>query len=137
MTPVGTGLTTPVDPVALYNFPPPHRVGGPASLYDVNRGSLFRDPRAMTVGDVLTVIISINDKATLDNTSGRSTSSTVGNGFTLDAKTMTSETKPSFQIDSSSTSKANGTGTIDRSEKIQLSVAAVVTGVLPDGNLIV
>lgn len=137
MTPVGTGLATPVDPAGLYNFPPPHRIGGPASLYDVNRGSLFRDPRAMTVGDVLTVNIAINDKATLDNTSNRSQSAKIGNGYTFDFKAGASEVKPSSEIDATSTSSANGTGTVDRSEKIQLSVAAVVTGVLPDGNLIV
>lgn len=137
MTPVGTGLATPVDPSGLYNFPPPRRIGGPASLYDVNRGSLFRDPRAMTVGDVLTVNIAINDKATLDNTSNRSQSAKIGNGYSFDFKAGASEVKPSSQLDSTSTSTSNGTGTVDRSEKIQLSVAAVVTAVLPDGNLIV
>ncbi len=140
MTAVGTGLQTPVDPASLYSFPPPHRVGGPSSLYDVNRGSLFRDPRAMTVGDVLTVIISINDKATLDNTSDRSTSSTLGNGFTYDLKMpdkANTEYKPSSQLDTNSTSKYTGAGSVDRSEKINLSVAVVVTGVLPDGNLLV
>ena len=137
MTPVGTGLQTPIDPVGLYHFPPPRRIGGPASLYDVNRGSLFRDPRAMTVGDVLTVNIAINDKATLDNTSDRSSKATIGNGFDFDFKTNASENKPSMQLDSTSTSTSTGSGTVDRSEKIQLSVAAVVTAVLPDGNLIV
>ena len=137
MTPVGTGLQTPVDPVGLYTFPPPRRVGGPASLYDINRGSLFRDPRAMTVGDVLTVIIAINDKATLDNASDRSQSATIGNGFGFKLDAGGTAIKPSSQLDSTSTSKSSGTGTVDRSEKIQLSVAAVVTGVLPDGNMIV
>ena len=37
----------------------------------------------------------------------------------------------------SSTSESSGKGTIDRSEKIQLSVAAVVTDVLPNGNLVI
>ncbi len=137
LTPVGSGLTPAVDPLGVANFPPPYRAGGPASLYDVNRGSLFRDPRAMTVGDVLTVNISINDKATLDNTSNRETDSTIGNGFTYNLQVPGAAIKPSSQLDSTSTSKATGTGTIDRSEKIQLSVAAVVTGVLPDGNLVV
>ena len=81
--------------------------------------------------------IAINDKATLDNTSNRSTTAKVGNGYTFDFKVGASELKPSSQIDANSTSSSNGTGTVDRSEKIQLSVAAVVTGVLPDGNLIV
>ena len=41
------------------------------------------------------------------------------------------------QVTSSALSSTQGQGTIDRSEKIQLAVAAVVTDVLPNGNLIV
>jgi flagellar L-ring protein precursor FlgH len=52
-------LTPAVDTLCVANVPPPFRAGGPASLHDINRGSLLRDPRAMTVGDVLTVNIAI------------------------------------------------------------------------------
>lgn len=137
LTPVGSGLTPAVDPLGIGNFPPSRRPPGSASLYDQNRGSLFRDPRAATVGDVLTVNIAINDKATLDNTSNRETDSKISNGYTSKLDVPGISIKPDAQLDSTSTSTAKGTGTIDRSEKIQLSVAAVVTGVLPDGNLVV
>lgn len=137
LTPVGSGLTPVVDPLGVANFPPSYRASGSGSLYDVNRANLFRDPRAMTVGDVLTVNIAINDKATLDNTSNREADSTVSNGFTYNLSVPGTTIKPSSQLDLNTVSKASGTGTIDRSEKIQLSVAAVVTGVLPDGNLVV
>jgi flagellar L-ring protein FlgH len=135
MSPVGTGLQANVDPHGAYSFPAPLRAS-PQSLWDDNRANFFRDPRASRVGDVLTVQIAINDKATLDNTSDRSTSSSLGNGFDFTLGS-TGATKTTGQLDSTSTSKYSGAGTVDRSEKIQLSVAAVVTGVLPDGNLIV
>jgi flagellar L-ring protein FlgH len=135
MSPVGSGLQANVDPHGAYSFPAPLRAS-PQSLWDDNRANFFRDPRASRVGDVLTVTISIDDKATLDNSSDRSTSTTVGNGFDFSLGSG-SATKTTGQLDSTSTSKYAGTGTVDRSEKIQLSVAAVVSGVLPDGNLIV
>ena len=135
MTAVGSGLVANVDDVSGYAFPAPARTSV-QSLWDDNRANLFRDPRAMRVGDVLTVNIAINDKATLDNTSDRSTKSTVGNEFDATIA-LNNSTKPSIALNTTSTSAATGQGTVDRSEKIQLSVAAVVTGVLPDGNLLV
>jgi flagellar L-ring protein precursor FlgH len=135
MSPVGSGLQAMVDPQGAYSFPAPLRAS-PQSLWDDNRANFFRDPRASRVGDVLTVTIAIDDKATLDNTSNRSTSGTAGNGFdfTLGGS---SAPKTTGQLDTTSTSKYTGAGTVDRSEKINLSIAAVVSGVMPDGNLIV
>lgn len=135
MAPVGAGLQPNIEPSSPNSFPAPQRTSA-TSLWDDNRANLFRDPRATRVGDVLTVLIAMNDKATLDNASDRSTSSTVGNGadFTV---TGTTKTTGSFQVDGTSKSAATGQGSVDRSEKIQLSVAAVVSGVLPNGNLIV
>ena len=136
MTPVGRGLYTSVDRSAVLGFPAPPR-SSPQSLWDDDRANLFRDPRAMRVGDVLTVTISIDDKATLGNTSDRSTTATIGNGFDFTPGIGSSPFKMAPQFDLNSKSAATGQGTVDRSEKIRLSVAAVVTGVLPDGNLLV
>jgi flagellar L-ring protein FlgH len=136
MSPVGSGLQANVDQYSAYSFPAPLRTS-PQSLWDDSRANFFRDPRASRVGDVITVLISIDDKATLDNSSGRSTSTTVGNGFDFEVGTGSSPPKTTGQLDSTSTSKYNGNGTVDRSEKIQLSIAAVVSGVMPDGNMIV
>lgn len=131
MSPVGSGLQANVDQFSAYSFPAPLRTS-PQSLWDDNRANFFRDPRASRVGDVLTVTIAIDDKATLDNSSDRTAKSTLSDGLTFSVAGKTTG-----QLDATSTSKYEGTGTIDRSEKIQLSVAAVVSGVLPDGNLIV
>ena len=135
MTPVGAGLEADVVP---------HRFAHPAarplafnSLY-TESSDLYRDPRATRPGDVLTVDISIDDKATLGNTTDRSLDSEVTNsmdgglsnaGLPLGSFSGTFNTK--------SKTSANGVGTIDRSEKIQLHIAAIVTEVLPDGNLMV
>ena len=131
MTPVGAGLEANVVP---------HRFGPTAiqpaafnSLYS-DRANLFRDPRAMKAGDVLTINISINDKATLGNSTDRSLDSEITNSWDGNISAVGTI---SGGLDSKSKSSANGVGTIDRSEKIQLSVAAIVTEVMPDGNLIV
>jgi flagellar L-ring protein precursor FlgH len=88
------------------------------------------------VGDVLTVAIKISDQAKLGNSSDRTTTSKVANGADF-AVGASSPTKHSFQLDSNTNSSATGTGNIDRSEQITLSVAVVVTGLLPDGNMVV
>ena len=130
LSPVGAGLQPNIVPHA----PPPYATPPSAfnSLY-TDGASLYRDPRAMKRGDVLTITIFINDKATLGNNTDRSLDSEVTNkwdaGFGKTAFTG--------QFDSASKSSANGQGTIDRSEKLQTAIAAVVTEVLPDGNLVV
>jgi flagellar L-ring protein FlgH len=135
MAPVGAGLQPKIDPASPYSFPAPQRTSA-TSLWDDNRANLFRDPRANRVGDVVTVLIAMDEKATLDNTSDRSTTSSIGNGADITV-TANSKTTGSFQVDSTSKSAATGAGTIDRSEKIQVSVAAVVSGVLPNGNFVI
>jgi flagellar L-ring protein FlgH len=104
---------------------------------DGGRADIFSDQRASKIGDVVTVQIAINDSATFGNSTDRSLTSEVDTGFDfkLGVNNKTSEFKPQFN--SSALSSTQGQGTIDRSEKIQLSIAAVVTDVLPNGNLIV
>ena len=133
MSPVGSGLKTAPEASANQFFPPPSRQGN-QSLWDGSRADLFSDPRATRVGDVVTVNIAINDKASFGNTSDRSTDNTANLGFdfNLDKKFQSTDT-----ADVTSKSASQGQGTIDRSEKIQLSIAAVVSQVLPNGNLIV
>jgi flagellar L-ring protein precursor FlgH len=137
MSPVGTGLQADVTGLAASDFPGPSRAGS-QSLWDNERADLYRDPRATRVGDVVTIAISINDKATLDNTSGRSQTAAVSNEVDYNLQGWNNHsTKGTGTVDTNSSSTANGTGNIDRSEKIQVSVGAVVTQVLPNGNLVV
>jgi flagellar L-ring protein precursor FlgH len=137
MTPVGTGLQAKVEGLTASDFPGPSRDGS-QSLWDNERADLFHDPRAARVGDVVTVAISINDKATLGNTSGRTQTSAVSNEVEYNLQGWNRHsTDGKATVDTNTSSAANGTGNIDRSEKIQVSVGAVVTQVLPNGNLVV
>ena len=136
MSPVGSGLSTDVRPTAAALFVPQ----APAhnqSLWNGSRSDLFSDQRATKIGDVITVLIAINDKATFGNTTDRAQNSEIKGGinFTNQQTSTMSQWNPQSDLTSSST--AQGQGSIDRSENIKLSVAAVVTDVLPNGNLII
>jgi len=93
------------------------------------------------VGDVVTVKISIKDKASLDSTSERSRNSTNNLAYDLkyDVNTGVLKGKGDATIGSNVDAKTSskGEGTVTRSESIELLVAAVVTEVLPNGNLVV
>lgn len=136
MSPVGTGLVPDVQPSASTVFLPV-RYGGAQSIWSNGRTDVFSDPRAAKIGDVITVLIAINDRATFGNNTDRSLDSKVDTGFDfkLDANGVKTEFKPEFN--SSALSSAKGKGSTNRSERIQLSVAAVVSDVLPNGNLII
>jgi len=114
------------------------------SLWRAGARSFFRDPRASRVGDILTVQIAIGDEAKIDNSSSRSRKSSedsnLTNFFGLESSlkdALPTGADPKSLTNFGSTSAANGTGTVNRSEDIKLTVAAVVTQVLPNGNLII
>lgn len=139
LTPVGAGLYHERIPIRSEPVPPPsYRPGN--SLWQDTGADLFRDTRAMKVGDVVTVKISIKDKASLDNTSERSRDSKLNFGLDLAYDMNTPiKGKGDGKIDSKITSgtSSKGEGAITRSESINLLVAAVVTDVLPNGNLVI
>jgi len=140
LTPVGAGLRP--NKVALPNEPAPVPIYRPGnSFWQDASADLFRDPRAMKTGDVVTVKISIKDKASLDNTSERSRDSKTNFNLNTDyyLKLPLVKGKADGVFDSSIDSKSSskGEGAITRSESIELLVAAVVTSVLPNGNLVI
>jgi flagellar L-ring protein precursor FlgH len=129
MTPIGSGLAAPADP-AIAAFAPSG--GGSAqSLFVESGATIYRQQRASKVGDIVTVNIAINDQATLGNTTGRShtAAATVQADWSLLHSGSTKD-------DLTSTSTFQGQGNIARSEQIQVSVATIVTAVLPNGNLL-
>ncbi len=136
MSPVGSGFVANTDPALINELAPPRRPSG-SSLFVDGAANLFTDSRAMKVGDVVTVVIMINDKATFGNTTGRSQTAQETLGFSW----IPSQTNINNQINASGnlseSSSSNGQGSIDRAETIQLLVAAVVTRVLANGNLII
>ncbi len=115
----------------------------PNSLWRAGSRSFFNDQRASRIGDILTVLIEIDDKAEVSNSSNRSrTGSTVAgvsNFFGLEqavGQFFNGAFNPSTMIQADSSSDASGTGAINREEKIELTVAAVIVDRLPNGNLV-
>jgi flagellar L-ring protein precursor FlgH len=113
-----------------------------ASLFRTGAGAFFRDQRAGRVGDILTVRIKISDKADLGNATSRTRTGTETAGISALlglqnplTKILPGEVDPAKLVDTGSASKSDGIGTISRSETINMTVAATVVGVLPNGNL--
>jgi flagellar L-ring protein precursor FlgH len=138
---VGEGLAIERAPLPV-SFTEPD-VRSTNSLWSQKNLGLFHDRRARKVGDIVTVTIDIDDKAEFENASGRSkqgkakgsfAASLGWSGFGLvDEKAG----EASGDVDLSGEASSKGEGSIDRSEKLSLSIAAVVTEVLPDGNLLI
>jgi flagellar L-ring protein precursor FlgH len=100
--------------------------------------NLYTDPRVSQVGDIVTVVISINDKATFDNSTDRSKTANSNLNLNWGFSTGSSQSQPdTVTAGLTSTSSTQGQGNIGRQEQIQVSVAAVVTEVLPNGNLVI
>ena len=140
MTPVGAGLRPDTIPIPAQPSPVPAYKRGNSFWQDTS-AELFRDPRAMKVGDVVTVKISIKDKASIDNKTDRSRDSKRGLDFNTKYDMNTGILKgkgdgtAAAAVNSSTNTKSEGA--IERSESIELLVAAVVTDVLPNGNLMI
>ena len=114
------------------------------SLWRTGARAFFIDQRANRVGDILTVQIDIDDSAQTKNTSTSSRSSGVQAGvdnfFGLESslgRFFPGGFDPANAINTNSTSNNTGTGAVTRSEKISLTIAAVVTNVLPNGNMVI
>ncbi len=114
------------------------------SLWASDRKAFFKDQRASTVGDILTVTLDIKDKAELDNESERTRSANEGAGldamlgYEADlAQVFPEEINNSALVGAESDSSHKGSGTIDREEKIKMKLAATITQVLPNGNLVI
>ncbi|EDQ34591.1 Flagellar basal body L-ring protein [Hoeflea phototrophica DFL-43] len=140
MSPVGAGLAYGETPqMAAYPKQPMPRSQG-FSLWDDNKSKLFQDARAMSVGDILTVDLAINDKATFDNATDRSrqNSSGINAGFNLPLlEGLGIGAVNEGDLEFGSNTSTSGQGTTERSEQLELRIAAVVTGILPNGNLVI
>jgi flagellar L-ring protein precursor FlgH len=110
------------------------------SLWQPGAKSFFNDPRASRVGDIITVNVSTADAAKLSNTTSRSRSNTdnasMDNLFGLES-VLPSAMDPSSLVKMGSDMSNSGTGAVARSESINLTLAALVAQVLPNGNLVI
>jgi flagellar L-ring protein precursor FlgH len=132
---------------AMYATPMPQDIGnaGPtddSSLWASGRESLFGDRRANHSGDILTVVIEIDDSAELKNSTGRTRTGSekmgVGSLFgipeRIDAGAANGATLADA-VDTSGSSTFAGSGNVSRKEKLTLRVAATVVEELPNGVL--
>ncbi|WP_051928911.1 flagellar basal body L-ring protein FlgH [Thermopetrobacter sp. TC1] len=144
LSPIGTGMTASIGPVVAPPKPQPQ----PAhySLWPEGKESMFHDQRARNAGDVVTVLIQIDDWAKLDNMTSREKSSDMNGKLGMDFSYSTEATDtPKFETKSSLSgtgslgtgSKFKGKGGVARSEKIKLAIAATIIRVLPNGNFVI
>ena len=114
------------------------------SLWRQGSRTFLRDQRAAAVGDLVTILVSIQDEADMANSTNRnrdnSESMGIPNLLGLESsfgRLFPSGFDPSKAVSASSASDVAGAGTLKRSEQINLRVAATVSQVLPNGNLVV
>lgn len=140
LTPVGSGLVP--DRITRLDVPASlEKTAARNSAWQDSAGDLFRDSRAVRGGDVVTVKVQIKDKASLDNTLNRSRDSKAGlNGalnYTVDVGPVGGTGSGKIDGSLGRTTSTDSKGAIARSESIDLLVAAIVSEVLPNGNLVI
>jgi flagellar L-ring protein precursor FlgH len=131
--PVSMPMPNPQDPPLANN-----------SLWRPGSRTFLRDQRAAAVGDIITVLVAIQDEAELQNRTVRSRDNSEAMGLprllgleSSYARFFPTGIDPSRLVEGSSTSGVNGTGATRRNESVTLRVAATVTQLLPNGNLVV
>lgn len=114
------------------------------SLWRQGARSFFKDQRARTIGDVLTVNVTITDEASLQNqtTRSRTNAENLGVGGLLGVENqfnrfLKGTVDPGSLVQLDSDVSNQGQGNVSRNEDIKLNVAAVVAQVLPNGNLVI
>lgn len=133
------------DRIALATpLPKPEAGASTASLWRFGPESLFGDRRARKFGDIVTIVIEIDDEAEIRNRTNRSRSSSdnISVPALLGAGALAQQVLPSGAgldpaIEASSAAASSGDGLIQREERITLRVAATVNNVLPNGHLII
>jgi flagellar L-ring protein FlgH len=113
-----------------------------SSLWTAGRSSLFGDRRAAQRGDILTVVIEIDESAEISNSTGRSRTgsekmkvpSLLGIPQRID-DILPEGAALADAVDTSATSTFKGNGSVSRNEKLTLRVAATVVEELPNGVL--
>lgn len=134
------GLTDPLS--AINNEPTTFKTAN--SLWRPGSRTFFRDQRARSVGDILKVIITMQDKAKLDNLTqaSRDDNSNLGVpqlfGYESDVKKiLPAAVNPAKLASIKSVDSNAGLGKIDRKETINTTFAATVVKILPSNNLII
>ena len=144
-----TKITNPVarpsyKPVSLPMPAPEATEENPNSLWRSGARAFFKDHRAKNIGDIVTVVLSLEDSVDWANqtTRKRADSETTGvpNLLGLEAefaKVLPQAIAPATVLGFSDQHDTDGTGSIKRNETMSLTFAAVVTQILPNGSLVI
>ncbi len=121
---------------------PLNRKSEAASLWSGGQTSLLGDRRAIKRGDIMTVVIEIDESAEISNSTNRSRSGSesleIPQFFGIPQRInqgITDGASLDNAVDLGSSSKSNGSGSVKRSETLTLRIAATITDVLPNGIL--
>lgn len=142
-TPVETGyeLSAMANPGLPERLEPQHDFDR-ASLWSGGRQSLLGDRRAGARGDILTVVIEIDDRAEISNSTERSRTGSESLGIPslfgipqrLQSK-MPEGASLADAVSTNSSSSSAGDGSVRRNERLTLRVAATVVNALQNGVL--
>jgi len=143
LSPIDNPTTKPgYKPVQMPMPTPQPASYNPNSLWRNGSRAFFNDQRAHMVGDILTVKVNINDTAEFQDQTQLNRSTTEDSAITnfIGANTISNPAKsvlPGSLLTTNGTSQLNGTGTINRQDQLLTNVAAVVTQVLPNANMVI
>lgn len=131
-------------PVRMPMPAPAYAEHNPNSLWRTGARAFFKDQRAQRVGDIVTIKVEITDQASVENKTERTRKDS--SGINIEALAGIEENFPGWLagaptgvdlVDVGGTTDSSGEGTVDRKETLTTSIAAVVTQVLPNGNLVI
>lgn len=118
------------------------RASGGASLWSAGQRSLLGDRRAAQTGDILTVVIEINDRAEISNNTARGRSGSQGMGVSqllglpqqIDAS-LPAGASMAEAVALQGSGSFQGAGSVSRNERLTLRIATTVVERLPNGVL--
>ncbi len=129
-------------PVQMPMPAPQPAVYNPNSLWRNGSRAFFKDQRAHQIGDILTVQVKITDRAQFENETQRSHKNLENSGIDdfIGAKALSpaaAKYLPGRILTADSNASSEGKGSVDRKEELLTNLAAVVTQLLPNGNLVI
>nr|WP_246715323.1 flagellar basal body L-ring protein FlgH [Aestuariivirga litoralis] len=133
LSPVGSGLSDNIQTDAVTQATSPDV--DPKKSWQGGPADYFRDARARQVGDLVTIKVAMNDNANFNSTSGGQRKAAYTGSATAD--TPIPLLSGTGSLSSSMSASSSGQGSVTRSEKLNVAVAAMVRRVLPNGSLYV
>lgn len=117
----------------------------PASLWRPGAKAFFKDIRAKDVGDIVTVRLKLDNRAKLNNSTQRqrddkeemNVNTILGYEASLNDVLPEAVNLGGTMLDFETDHQTKGDGGIDRTDTVELEVAAVVTDIMPNGALLI